>query len=356
MRRHTDPARPGVTIPPSLPGQGSLDAMYAGVVALLLVLFLIPMVAATAANKPYRIGIVLPGDQWASGIDGLKDGMQGLGFVEGRDIHYSVENAAGDKTKIEEATRKFVADKVDVVYTITNTALKIVAQVTKPSKTPVVFGSASGPVESGIIPAYATPDTHVTGVTSGSIELIAKRLEILKEVLPQVKRVALIGERVADSSIAALKLAHDMAPKLGLTVIEFAVNSNEEAVNAAKSITSKEADVLFLIPSLYTVGMVGEIGEAARAARMPFAVYQVEHVQSQGALLSYGSSYFLQGKQAASLVDKVLRGVPPARLPIERPRLHQLILNLKTAKEIGITFSPDVLNRADQLIGETSEG
>jgi len=362
MVRHRHPDRPPYTIQCSLrvgarravPLLGSIHARRAAVVATFLALLLIS-IAAAAGEKPYRIGIVLPGDQWVGAIDGLKEGMQGLGYVEGRDIRYLVDHAAGDKAKIEEATRKFVADKVDVVYTITNTALKIVAQVTRPSKTPVVFGSASGPVESGIIPAYATPDTHVTGVTSGSIELIPKRLEILKEVLPHVKRVALIGARDADSSIAALNLTHEMAPKLDLAVIEFAVTSSEEAVNTAKNITPKEADALFLIPSLHTVGVTARIAEAALAARLPFAVFQVEQVQHRGALLGYGSSYFLQGKQAAVLVDKVLRGVPPARLPIERPRFHQLILNLETAREIGITFSPDMLNRADHLIGGTPQ-
>jgi putative tryptophan/tyrosine transport system substrate-binding protein len=354
MMRHIHSAGWLLTILRSLPGRGAMDATRASVVAVFLALLLAP-IAAAAGEKHYRIGIVLPGDQWVSGVDGLKEGMRGLGYVEGRDIRYLLENAAGDKTKIEEATRKFVAEKVDAVYTITNTALKIVAQVTKPSSTAVVFGSASGPVESGIIPSYATPDTHVTGVTSGSIELIQKRLEMLKEVLPHVKRVALIGERDADSSIAAFKLARDMAPELDLTLIEIVVSSKEDAVKAANNITLKEADALFLIPSLHTVGATREIADAARVARLPFAVFQAEHVQNHGALLSYGSSYFLQGKQAASLVDKVLRGVPPARLPIERPRLHQLTLNLDTAREIGVAFSPDMLNRADQLIESRSQ-
>jgi len=91
---------------------------------------------AAAGDRPYRIGVVLPGDQWVSGVDGLREGMRGLGYVEGRDIQDLIENAAGDKAKVEGATQKFVAEKVDVVYTITNTALKIVAQVTKPSRTP----------------------------------------------------------------------------------------------------------------------------------------------------------------------------------------------------------------------------
>jgi putative ABC transport system substrate-binding protein len=298
----------------SIPGHGLLDAMRAGVAVIVLALLFMPMAAAGA--KPYRIGVVLPGNQWASGVDGLKEGIQGFGYVEGRDILFLLEDAAGDKGKIEAATRQFVTEKVDVVYTITNTALKIVAQVTKPSQTAVVFGSASGPVESGLLPAYAILDTHVTGVTSGSLELIQKRLEMLKEILPHVKRLALIGERDADSSIAAFKLARDMAPELDLTLIEIAVSSSEEAVQAATHLTRTEADALFLIPSLTTVGATAKIADAARVARLPFAVFQAEQVQNDGALLSYGFSYFLQGKQAASLVDKVLRGVPPARLPI----------------------------------------
>ena len=344
MVQHRHAARHLFAILHPIPGHGFTDIMR--VVSVLLALLLLP-IAAAAGAKPYRIGIVLPGDHWVSGVDGLKEGMRALGYVEGRDIQYFLDNATGDKAKVEEATRHFVAAKVDVIYTITNTALKIVAQVTKPSRTPVVFGSASGPVESGIIPSYATPDTYITGVTSGSIELVAKRLEMLKEILPSVKRVALIGERDADSSRAAFKVARETAPELDLTVIECAVSNNAEAVQVAKTLTLQEADALFLIPSLHTVGVAGEIADAARAARLPFAVYQVEHVQNHGALLSYGSSYFLQGKQAASLVDKILRGVAPANLPIERPRLHQLILNLDTAREIGVTFSPDVLSRAD---------
>ncbi|MBI3057786.1 MAG: ABC transporter substrate-binding protein [Deltaproteobacteria bacterium] len=298
---------------------------------------------------------MLPGDQWASSVDGLKEGMKGLGYVEGRDVRYFLENASGDKKRVAEITRKFVDEKVDMVFTITNTALKVVAEVTRASRLPVVFGSASGPVESGIQPGYATPDTHITGVTSGSIELVGKRLEILKEVLPHSKRVAMIGDLEADSSKAAFAIAEKIAPKLGLTLVEFRVKSGEEAIEAAKKITRKGADALFLIPSLYAVGAIGDIAAAAKSARLPFAVYQVEHVKVNGALLSYGSSYYLQGKQSASLVDKILKGTPPHQLPIERPDLHELILNLDTAKEIGVRFSPEVINRADELVGGGSK-
>lgn len=319
-----------------------------------LLLLLVPL-ASSAEGKPYRVGIMLPGDQWASSVEGFKEGMKRLGYVEGRDVRYLFENAKGDKKKVAEITKKFVDEKVDVIYTITNTALKVVAEVSRPSKTPVVFGSASGPVESGIQPGYATPDTHITGVTSGSIELVGKRLEILKEVLPHSKRVAIIGDLEADSSKAAFAIAEKTAPKLGLTLVEFRVKSREEAIETAKKISRKEADALFLIPSLYAVGSIGEIAVAAKSARLPFAVYQVEHVKVNGALLSYGSSYYLQGKQSASLVDKILKGTPAHQLPIERPSLHELILNLDTAKEIGVGFSPEVINRADGLIAGGSK-
>jgi putative ABC transport system substrate-binding protein len=321
--------------------------MQKTIVALLLVL--VPL-AVSAEGKPYRIGVVLPGDTWASSVEGLKEGMKGLRYMEERDIRYLFENAKGDKKKVAEITKKFVDERVNVIFTITNTALKVVAEVARASKLPVVFGSASGPVESGIQPGYATPDTHITGVTSGSIELVAKRLEILKEVLPRTKKVAVIGDFDSDSSKAAFVIARETAAKLGLALVEFRVKSKEEATDTARKMTRKEADMLFLIPSLYAVGAVGEMAAAAKSARLPFAVYQVEHVRLNGALLSYGSSYYLQGKQSASLVDKILKGTPPHQLPIERPNLHELILNLDTAKEIGIKFSPEVINRADELV------
>lgn len=330
---------------------------WLALVAAVAVALVAPLVTVAAARSPARIGVVLPGNEWTSGVEGLKSGLADLGYVEGRNIQYLLENAQRDTRRVAEITERFRAEKVDVIFVITNTALKVVAQVTRASKPPgppVVFGSASGPVESGILPAYATPETHITGVTSGSIELVGKRLEILKELLPHVKRVALIGDREADSSIAAFAAAREVAPKLGLSLVELRVTSRDEAVAAARRLTRKETDALFLLPSLVTVGSTTELAAAAKAARLPFAVYQVEHVRKHGALLSYGSSYFLQGKQSAVLVDKILKGALPAQLPIERPQLHQLIVNLDTAGEIGVTFSKEVLSRADELIGGTA--
>ncbi|MGH7774349.1 MAG: ABC transporter substrate-binding protein [Candidatus Binatia bacterium] len=323
------------------------------IIALFLFLFMLPL-TSWAASKPYRVGIVLPGDEWLSSVEGFKEGMKGLGYVEGRDIQYLLESAKGDMKKVSETTKRFVAVKVDAIFTITNTALKVVAEITRASKTPVVFGSASGPVESGIMPAQTTPDTHISGVTSSSIELVGKRLEIVKEVLPQIKRVVVLGATGSDSSEAAFAAAKVAASKLGITIIEFRARSREDAIQASKKITRKEADAVFLIPGLYVVGAVAEIALEAKSARMPFVAYQVEHVKS-GALLGYGSSFYLQGKQSALLVDKILKGVHPAKLPFERSRLHQLVLNLDTAEEIGIRFSPEVLNRADELIGGGSK-
>lgn len=321
--------------------------VHAAVVALFFLLMAGPAVSAT--TRPFRIGIVLPGDPWVSAVDGLKSGMKELGYSEGTDLRYSLENARGRTDVVADATRKFVADKVHVIFTITNTALKVVVTETKRSKIPVVFGSASGPVESGIISGYRDTD-HVTGVTSGSIELVAKRLEILKEALPRVRRVAILGDLESESSKTAFQVARATAHKLGLTVLELKVRSREEAEETARKLTLKDTDALFLIPGLHSVGAVGAVAKHAKAARIPFAVYQVEHVIKDGALLSYGSSYFLQSRQAAALVDKILKGIRPSRLPIERPMAHELILNLATVKEIGVKFAPEIVNRADRLV------
>jgi putative ABC transport system substrate-binding protein len=214
----------------------------------------------------------------------------------------------------------------------------------------VVFGSASGPVESGIVPAYATPESHITGVTSNSIELVGKRLEILREVLPQVKRVVVIGGGDADSSVKAFAIAKATAPKVGFTVLEIRAGSRAEAIEAAKKLSRSDADAIFLIPSLYVVRSTPEIAEAAKAARLPFVVYQIEHVEKNGALLGYGSSYFLQGKQSAKLLSKVLKGVKPGEIPIETPDRFVLTLNLATAKAIGFKVPRSLLDRADRLV------
>lgn len=306
---------------------------------------------ALASGKPARVAILLPGDEWAKSVDGLKEGMKELGYNEGRDVHYLFENAKGDKAKVAELARRFVAEKVALLFTITNTALKVVAQETKASRLPVVFGSASGPVESGIVPAYVTPNTHITGVTSGSIELVAKRLEIIREIFPKIKRVAAIGDADSDSSKMAFTIAAQAAAKLRLRLIDQPVGSKDEALAIAGKLTTAQTDALFLVPGLHGVGAMSGIAAAAMNNRMPFAVYQVEHVKKDGALLSYGSSYYLQGKQSASMVDKVLRSVPVHQIPIERPLLHELVLNLDTARRIGVRFPPEVIHRAGELVG-----
>jgi ABC-type uncharacterized transport system substrate-binding protein len=156
----------------------NLGALLAALGFVLVAAFTAP--TALAAAKPFRVAILLPGDEWASAVEGLKDGLKALQYAEGRDLRYLFENAGGNKAKVAEYTRKFIAEKVDVIFTITNTALKVVAQETKTSQIPVVFGSASGPVESGIIPAYAAADINITGVTSGSIELVPNILLIIR--------------------------------------------------------------------------------------------------------------------------------------------------------------------------------
>ena len=197
-----------------------------------------------AASKIYRVGIVLPDDEWSSSVTGLKDGLKSLGYIEGNNISFEINNAKGDKAKILASTNKFIDDKVDVIYTATNTGLRIVSEATRASKTAVVFGSASGPVESGIAKAYVIPDTHVTGVTSGSLELVPKRLELLKEVLPKVKTVAVIGDAEADSSKGAFRLAAEIAPKLDLRLVEIRINSKEDALAEVRKLTRQTVALL----------------------------------------------------------------------------------------------------------------
>jgi len=302
-----------------------------------------------AAERPFRIALLVPGDQYLACVAGLKQGMKDLDFIEERDVHYLLENSGGDKAKLIEMTKKQLGAKVNLIFTVTNTALQDIAPLTKPSRTPVVFGSAAGPVESGIVPAYATPDTHITGVTSGSIELTEKRLDILREIFPKVKKVAMFVDLSAQSSKAAAVVARKAAARLGFILVERQITNKQDSIEAVKKLTLKEADLLFLLPGAST-NVIGEISAVAKNNRIPFAAFQIEHVKDHGALLSYGSSYFLTGKQSARLVSRIVKGAPVHQLPIERPEKYELILNLDTAKAIGVKFSPTILSRADALV------
>jgi putative ABC transport system substrate-binding protein len=317
--------------------------------AVALVLDVVSLNESAAVDRPFRIALLVPGDQYLACVAGLKAGMKQLDLIEGRDVQYFLENSGGDKAKLVEMTKKHLAEKVNLIFTVTNTALQYIAPLAKPSKMPVVFGSAAGPVESGIVPAYATPDALITGVASGSIELTEKRLDVLREIFPHHKKIAFFVDVTAESSKAAAALARKAAPRLGFTLVERWLSNKQQVIEAAKKLTSKEADVLFLLPGANT-NAIGELAVIAKEKRMPFLAFQIEHVKDHGALLSYGSSYFLTGKQSARLVSRVLKGSPVYQLPIERPEKYELILNLDTAKAIGVKFSPAIISRADQLI------
>jgi putative ABC transport system substrate-binding protein len=307
-----------------------------------------------ASDRPFRIGIVLPGEHFSGAVEGLKQGMKALGHVDGRDISYVLEDSGGNRAKTIALTKKLLADRVNLIYTVTNTTLAAVGPLAAPSRTPVVFGSAAGPVESGLLPAYATPDTHITGVTSGSIELTEKRLEVLRDIFPRIKKTAIFVDIGAESSVAAANVARQAAPRLGFTLIERAVKSKEESIESAKSLTLRDVEILLLLPGLSNTNAIAELAAIAREKHLPLAAYQMEHVRDHGALLSYGSSYFLQGKQAARLVSRIVRGVPVHQLPIERPESYELILNLDTARAIGVKFSTVILNRADAIFRKGS--
>ena len=305
---------------------------------------------SVAAERPFRIGVVVPGDQYLPSVAGLKRGMKDLNYIQERDVNYLLENSGRDKAKLIDMTKKQLAEKVNLIFTATNTALAVVGPLAKPSKTPVVFGSAAGPVESGIVPAYATPDSHITGVTSAGIELTEKRLDVLREIFPKAKKIAIFADPNTESSVAAVVVARKAAARLGFTLVERRINNPQEALEAAKKLTLKDADVLFHTPGLANTIAISELAGFARNQRIPFAAYQMEHVRDDGALLSYGSSYFLQGKQAARLVGLILKGALVHQLPIERPEKYELILNLDTAKAIGVNFAPAILSRADALV------
>jgi len=318
--------------------------------AVALVLSFLNLDRSVAAERPFRIGIALPGDLILSCVDGLKQGMNNLGFIEGQDVQYLFENSAGDKAKLIEITKRQLADKVNLIFTVTNTALADIVSLTKSSRTPVVFGTAAGPVESGIVPAYATRDAHITGVTSGSIDLTEKRLEVLREIFPQIKKIAMFVEINGGSSKAAAAVARKSADQFGLRLVERQIHNKQEVIEAAKKLTLSDADVMFQLPGRSNSSAVGELAAITKNKRMPFAVYQSEHVRDHGALLSYGTSYFLQCKQSARLVGLILKGTPVHQLPIERPEKFELILNLDIAKAIGVKFSAAILNRADVLV------
>ena len=315
--------------------------------ALLVALCAVPSMAAPQGARVFQIGILLEGGPYARAIDGLRDGLKELGFEDGKQYVVHVRDAKGDPKAAEAAARDLEREKVDLIYTLSSSVTVAAKRATK--SVPIVFYAGSDPVSVGLVESYRRPGGRLTGIHGQSTDLTGKRLELLKELLPDLHRIVTFHRPDNPASQEAMKAARYAARQLGVQLVERPVQSVEALRSGMQALRPGEVDAFLYVADATVKSQSGWIIDNAKAKQLPTMFSDTEAV-TRGALASYGFSYYAIGRLSAKPVHRVLLGANPAELPVEQLDTQQLAINLRTAKALGLAVPPLVLNRADELI------
>jgi len=309
-----------------------------------------PLFAAQQAPKIAKIGALFPGKPAATAhlLEAFSQGLREHGYVDGKNFVLELRYGEAKAERISEVARELVSFKVDVIVTATDIAIAALKQQT--STIPIVMANSTDPVETGFVASLARPGGNVTGHSTISPELSGKRLELLREAVAGLSRVAFLWNPDIRGAVLDYKETQGAARSLRLELVSVEAPRAEDLDRAFSAITKQRAQAL-IVPAVNPVAFVnrGQIASFAQRNRLPSMFAQKEYVDA-GGLMSYGPSLSDLWRRAATYVDKILKGAKPADLPVEQPMRFELVLNLKTAKVLGITFPPSIMVRADQVI------
>ena len=307
-------------------------------------------VDAQQPKKIAKIGYLLASTPAAAAhnVEAFRQGMRELGYVEGKTFILELRYGEARAEQIAALARELAGLKVDVIVASTDVAIAAVKRETQ--TIPIVMAVSSDPVGTGFVASLARPGGNVTGSSFMSPELSGKRLELLREVVPGLSRVAFLWNPDVRGGLLDYNQTEGAAGSLGLQLQSLEVVRAEDFDRAFSAITKERAQAL-IVPAPNPVGFAnrGQIASFAQRNRLPSMYGQREFVDA-GGLISYGPSAPHMHRRAATYVDKILKGTKPADLPVERPMKFELVMNLKTAKQIGLTIPPNVLARADKVI------
>ncbi len=305
-----------------------------------------PAAKAQQPAKIPRVGLLRPGSTPDPYVDAFRQGLRDLGYIEGQTIAIEYRWAEGSPARLPSLAAELVQLKVDVIVTQGELATRAVKEAT--STIPIVMAFSGDPVQAGLVASLGRPGGNVTGQSSLVPELTAKRLQLLKEVVPKVSRVAILFN--PNLSIAlSVKEAQAAARTLGLKVHPVEVRTPDELGRAFDTITKERAQALLLFGDPFTITHERRILDLAAKRRLP-TISVFKEFADRGGLMSYGPNLLDSFRRAATYVDKILKGTKPADLPVEQPTRFVLAINMKTAKALGLTIPPSVLIRADQVI------
>jgi putative ABC transport system substrate-binding protein len=312
-------------------------------------LAIVPSAEAQQSVKVPRLGYVSSTGTATSDLSfaALRQGLRDLGHSEGKNILFEYRGAEGKPDRIPGLVAELVQLKVDVLFCPNLPAIDAAKQAT--TTIPIVMVSNVDPVELGIVDSFAHPGGNITGLTLQSLELSGKRLELLKEIFPKLMRVALVWNLGDQSMNLITKQIQAAAPPLGVTLQPYGVRDANDFGGIFEKISQNPPDALFSVADRLISSQRKQILEFGVKSKIP-TMFDAAPAVEAGALISYGPRRAEVTRRAAIYVDKVLKGTKPADLPIEQPTQFELVINLKTAKQIGLTIPPNVLARADRVI------
>ena len=309
-----------------------------------------PLVAEAqqAGSRGRRVGVLLvllsPEGKEAQAF---RDGLRDAGHVEGRDVVIEWRSANGDYARLPQLAADLVKRKVDVIVADTTPATRAAQRAT--STIPIVMAIVADPVGDGIVPSLAQPGRNVTGLSIMLAELSTKRLQLLKEAMPSLTRVAAIWNPPTPYHAKAVENLEAVAPSLAIELSVVSVRTPEDIVPAFETIDRARAQALYVIDSPPFFTHRATLLRLAAKARLAIVSGERSYAD-EGALISYGPSYEDQMRRSAEYVDRILKGAKPGNMPIAQPTKFTLVVNLKTAKALGLTIPPSLLARADQVI------
>jgi putative ABC transport system substrate-binding protein len=304
---------------------------------------------AQQPTKVFRIGYLTAGSLSAQSvrIEALRQGLRELGYAEGKNLVIEYRHAEGKFDRLPALAAELVRLKVDIIISGGPTVTRAAKGAT--STIPVVMVQDSDPVGSGFVASLARPGGNITGLSTLHPELSGKRLELLKETVAKLTRVAILGDSTEPANAQSLKELELAAKAFGVKLQYLDVLSPKDIEAAFRAASKERADAVLLLASAVYTPHRKEVVDLAVKSQLP-AIYISSEFVEAGGLMAYGVSYIDLYRRAATYVDKILKGAKPAELPVEQPVKFEFIINLKAAKQIGLTIPPNVLARADRVI------
>jgi putative ABC transport system substrate-binding protein len=306
---------------------------------------------AQQAVKVARIGFLSPGSPSDSvtllRLGAFRQGLRELGYVDGQNIAIEFRWADGKYERLPGLAAELVRLRVDIIVTYAPPAIQAAKNAT--ATIPIVMAGIIDPVATGFVASLSRPGGNITGLSMMAPELAGKQLELVKEILPGVKRVALLGNPLNAGTAPQVQLAQEAARALGLQLQSLEARDPDEIDRAFATMSKEQAGAVIVLTDALLVAHATRIADLAAKHRVP-AVYSVTDYIEVGGLMSYGGSVYERYRRTAVFVDRILRGAKPADLPVEQPTRFELIVNLRTARGLSITIPPSVLARADRVV------